>query len=155
MQSKRVPIRSLLALVFVVALAGSVAACGGGNSSDPSPPQNLTKTSFTKEANAICAAAQQERKEISKGLEPDTGTDTSDQAKSVMETLVAPVTSMVDRVEELGSPRGEAKQVASVVEAFRQGVEKLESAPESPKLAWAFATADKKAAAYGLTDCMI
>jgi hypothetical protein len=72
-----------------------------------------------------------------------------------METLVAPVTSMVDQIEELGSPRGEAKQVAAVLQVFRQGVQKLESKPESPKLAWAFAAADKKAEAYGLTDCMI
>lgn len=132
----------------VVLLVALVSGCGG--SSDAAP---LKQPVFVKEANAICAAAQNEREEQGKDLGPDS--DGPEDADDVMQLLLEPVDKMTGEINDLGAPVGQEKQVEAIVAAYEAGIAKLEEEPESPNSVSAFNKANQLAAEFGLTDCTI
>jgi hypothetical protein len=132
-----------LALAAVL-LAAVAVGCGGSSEAAP-----LKKAQFIKQGNAICATAQAEREGQRKEL--------SEQASEseVMQTLLAPVESMTEELDDLGVPVGQEEQVDAIVSAYEDGAAKLEADPGGTDSVAAFDTANKLAADYGLTGCAI
>jgi hypothetical protein len=132
-------------------LAALASGCGGSSEAAP-----LKKPQFVKEANAICATAQGERKAQVEALaEQSENSDGSEDAKEVMQTLLEPVGKMSDELGDLGPPKGEEKEVKAIIAAYEEGASKLEADPGGPDSVSAFDKANELAEAYGLTDCTI
>jgi hypothetical protein len=131
-----------LAIALLVALA---AGCGG--SSDAAP---LKKPQFVKQADEVCATAQEERADQREEL-----TESEDSAEDVMQTLLEPVENMTSDLADLGPPVGQEKEVEAIIAAYEQGVSKLEAEPEAADAPTAFDMANKLAEDYGLNDCVI
>ncbi|HUB99347.1 MAG TPA: hypothetical protein VMS11_05945 [Solirubrobacterales bacterium] len=133
------------AIALVVACL--VFAGCGGSGSDP-----LTKAEFLKQGNAICATMQNERASQAKDAEAELADADEEETMSF---ALEPVETMTDELGDLGPPEGQEKEVEAIIAAFEDGTSQLEAEPTGPKSISAFAQADKKATAYGLTECTI
>jgi hypothetical protein len=130
---------------LAVLLSSLAFGCGGS-----SQPEALTKPEFLKQANAICAEAQEERAAQSKGL-----SESDSSAEAGMQQLLEPVEKMTGELGDLGPPAGDQKEVEAIVAAYEDGTAALEAEPAGAEAASAYAQANKLAAMYGLTDCSI
>lgn len=134
-------------------LAVVVAGCGGSSDAQGAP---LPKPVFVKQANAICQRATEARKQASKEATSKAAeVDESEEAQVFTEALLASVKTMTEELGELGPPKHQEKQVEGIIVAFEGGIEEIEANPESSQVPFAFAEANKLAAAYGLTECSI
>ena len=134
-------IRVPIAVTFVLLLSLVAIGCGGSSQSEP-----LTKSEFVKQANVICATAQEERAGQPKEM---SGSETD------VETLTEPVEKMAEELGDLAAPAGQQKEVAALVASYEAGVSKLSTDPLGADSASAFAKANQLAADYGLSGCSI
>lgn len=133
------------ALLALALLALVVAGCGG--SSDAAP---LKKSQFVKEADQICATAQQERAGQKEEL-----TESEDSGEEIMQLLLEPVQKMTDELGDLGPPEGQEKEVEAIIAAYEEGIAQLEAEPGGPEAVSAFDKANGLAEGYGLSGCTI
>jgi hypothetical protein len=136
------------AILGIVGFAIVASGCGSGDS------EPLTKADFAKQANAICAKAEEERNKGSKEL-ADKEVASPEEAEVASEALLGPVSTMTEELGELGPPKGDEKQVEAIISAFEAGLAKLEAEPTSERSAFAFAKANELALDFGLTSCTI
>jgi hypothetical protein len=137
----------------VALTAIGLASCGGGE------PDPLTKTEFLKQGNEACLQATAERGSATKEAvkDPQSSEGASEEAEFdefVTNVLLPPVQQMTDDLDGLGVPKGDEKQVEGIVAGFQNGIDELEGDPSSAT-ANSFTAANKRAVAYGLTDCVI
>ena len=145
-------LRTLLpaGVAFIVLFSAAV-GCGGSSEAEP-----LQKKAFLGQANAICRNSEAEREVHMRAVATESAdANPSEEAKVGTEALVAPVKTMTDELSGLGAPRGDAKQVAAIIDAFEAGVAKLEADPGGPNSAFVFTRANELSAEYGLSACTI
>ena len=139
--------------IAVLLLATALAACGG----DDEPPRP-SKAQYVRQANAICAAANERvepllREHLMK--RPPTARDVAAFAQAVVpierETLA--------KLRNLPAPAGDAATVARIYDAATRATDTLERAASDPRLAMRildadpFARSERLANQYGLTAC--
>ncbi len=67
-----------------------------------------------------------------------------------------PVQEMIEELGDLGPPAGDEKKVQAIIEAFEDGVERLEANPANVSAGVAaFENANKLSEQYGLVACRI
>jgi hypothetical protein len=141
----------LAACLVALALAGAIVGCGGSSEAAP-----LTRAAFVKQANGICARAQDERKKGTKeAASAASGVDESEEEDALADALLEPVKTMTGELDDLGPPKKHEEQIGAIIAAFEDGTEKLETDLGSSQAPNAFAKADKLAVRYGLTACII
>ena len=167
-----------LALCALLAIAAVVAGCGGGGSSSSSTSGETggsteaetggsgeesggaapTKAAFIKEADAVCAAAEEElnaeintfAKENNIKLEKEELTES--QQEELFQELVLPnIAKQGEELAALTPPEGEESTVEDLTDTLSKEVEEAEE--EGGVNENALAAATKKAKAYGLKVC--
>jgi hypothetical protein len=135
-----------LYVMLICALISGFYGAGCGGSSDP-----LTKAEFTEEANSICREAEAERNEALRQA-----ADSNQGLAALANEALAPAEEMIEELEDLSPPTGEAKEVEKMIQAYKAGVAEVRGDPANPETAIsAFAEANQLAESYGLTDCVI
>lgn len=140
----------------MIAAALVVAGCGGGGSTSSATP--LSKPQYVKQANAICKKGQQAREAAVNELAEETkpGAEVGELPKSqIVEAVISPLSNTVDELAALPAPKGEEKQVESIVGDYQKAVEEIEEDNEAAFNGEIFKEADEKATKYGLEDCVL
>jgi hypothetical protein len=138
-------VRKFSAIAAAVALALGV-GCGDDE-------ETLTKAEFIEQADAICAAGNEELN----SLEPDFGADKNPAEivdSFVSEELVPVLQAEHDDIEALGAPEGDEAEVESLLASLQGAIDAAEEDPMAFVISDdAFAEADQAAEAYGLKEC--
>jgi hypothetical protein len=139
--------------LFLATVAIALIAVGCGDN-EPNP---LSREAFVKQGNSICSQGTEERKAASKEgtqeLEESSGA--AELESFVSDAVVPPIETMVEELDDLGAPKKDEKQVEAIVSGFEAGIDKLEADPSSALAGSPFAEANRRAAAFGLTECSI
>ena len=135
-----------------------VTGCGGGV--DGSQSAAITKATFLKRGNAICAKGNKEIEEGIKRFEEENALPgaplSREQLIEAIEVVVLPVVrEQIEGVEALGIPDGEESQIEAIHEVDREALEKAESDPSSltTEQTNPFTEANRLAVEYGLVKC--
>ena len=140
--------KSSVAAVLVALALG--AGCGDDGSSSG---ETLTKAEFIEQADAICAAGNEELN----SLEPDfnTGKNPAQIVDSfVSEQLIPVLQTEHDEIEALGAPEGDEAEVENLLASLQGAIDAAEEDPLAFVIGdEAIAEADKAAEAYGLKEC--
>lgn len=147
-----------ISLVFAAALL-TYAGCGGGSSDDQT--DSLTRAQFIAQVNAICATTEKKAQTeyvayVRRNNVPASGGGLNAKAADFMSSVVAPLyQNEIEQISSLGIPDGDKKEIGSILDAMRQGLNKGQDEPlafirgENTSLV----KASKLAGAYGLTSC--
>ncbi len=144
----RTALVALLTLGLVGVAFGDVGAAG----------DNLTKKEYLKQANALCADANQQ---IAAGFEQGFGSSgpdsqpTPEQVDAAVTNLVTISRQVLDDLEALQGPNSFEKKVHKVIHKLRGVVDDVEADPQGffSSEADPFAKADKQARKLGLKQC--
>ena len=135
---------AILSLVLAVPLLA--AGCGGGGD------DNLSKSEFVSQGNAICKKGNQQLNAAGKALGKH---PTKAQLNSFVTASVIPnIQRQVDQLRALDEPSADQDQVNAILDEADAALAKVKADPSlltgnsDP-----FAKANKKAKAYGLTVC--
>jgi hypothetical protein len=141
--------------VAVLAIAVAAAGCGGSESAP------LTKAEFIEQGNSVCKQGKKEMaaalKGVSKGSAQGSGKSSGEAEleRVVTEVALPPVQGMTEELGDLSPPEKDQKQIAAIVAAFEEGLKKSKADPSSALTGTPFTSANERAEAYGLTECMI
>jgi hypothetical protein len=152
--------RVLAALVACLALALAAAACGGGGSDDTGASAP-TKAVFIKEADEICANADETmNEEIGEYAEEndipiDKEEPTTEQQLQIFEAVVLPnVAKQGEEIAALTPPAGDEEAIEGITDSLAAGVEDAEANPKQLTAGKdPLADASKQAHAYGMKSC--
>ncbi|HKF81554.1 MAG TPA: hypothetical protein VKB23_01180 [Solirubrobacterales bacterium] len=152
--------KMLLVLLLLFTIVLSIVGCGGGD--DDTSTDSLTKAQFVEQGNVICVKGE-------KGIEaklqqfvkedlPENRLPSKDQLTEVAEDILIPsVDEEVEEIRALGVPAEGAKEAKAVLAAYDQAIEEGEKDPVTmgSKSVVVFRDANQKAAAFGLTKCLV
>jgi hypothetical protein len=140
------------------------AGCGGGDDTTTASGASgatgaqgaaLTKTEFVAQANAICAKGNKAIDQAAKQTFGNSRPSGSQLNQFATETLIPNVQDQIDEVKALPPPSGDEAQVSEILTAAQGALDKIKADPAlltgsgpSP-----FASANKLAKEYGLTEC--
>ncbi len=144
-----------LALLAVSALA---AGCGGDDEKEA-----LAKPDFVKQGNAICTkfedSVEKSAEEAFAGLESEKDL-TPEIAREFFDDALPKFDQAVEDLDGLGAPDGDEDAVQAIVDAGKSDSSKIADAKDDDEAIESFVLEDsatpefdKKAEAYGLTDC--
>lgn len=151
---------ALAALLAVV-----VAGCGGSSGSDGSTAElsrahvELSHAQFVKKGNAICKAQAEKRNAILKSA--IAGKDQSKllplaEREELVLRILPYYAEVPGKLEALGIPKRDEKQVEAIVAAMEQAVKNVEADPlKSLETTSQFYEASKLSAEYGLSECVV
>lgn len=138
--------KKLAILSFVLAVPLLAAGCGGGGD------DNLTKSEFVAQGNAICKKGNQELNAAGKALGKN---PTKAQFESfTTDKLIPSIESQASQIRALDEPSADQDQVNAILDEVDAALAKVKADPTlitgngNP-----FAKANKMANAYGLTVC--
>jgi hypothetical protein len=137
-----------LVLGLVMALL-FVAGCGGGDSS-------LTKAEFTKKASLVCQEWLSDKEEVIQAATRKLGSRKATQAEqeNLVLGVLEPYETATEKIEDLGVPEGEEKEVEAILDARKEAAERTKANPESALVSTAaFKKANEEAEKYGLEHC--
>lgn len=133
----------------VIAVATAL-ALGAGCGDDE---ESLTKAEFIEQADAICAAGNEELN----SLDSDFGAGKSPAEivdSFVSEELIPVLRAEHDEIEALGAPEGDEAEVENLLASLQEAIDAAEEDPMAFVISDdAFAAADKAAEDYGLKEC--
>ncbi|MCW2792697.1 MAG: hypothetical protein JWO76_1795 [Nocardioides sp.] len=148
----------LLLPSIALAVGLAVSGCGGkedsGSKADASssPTLAITTADFTAQANAICAAGNEEIQTAADALGDG---PTQEQIEAfASDTLVGNIQGQHDNIEELGAPAGSEDDVTAMLDSLQSGIDAVTADPSlitsdtDP-----FGEANDLAAGLGLTEC--
>jgi hypothetical protein len=138
-------VRIQVRIWVVGALLAALLAVGcGDNSSGSDGDEVVTKKSFLKEADAVCARQKQK-------LRASVGS--RDPVKASAEALVVEVRE----IEALGSPSGDKGEIEAMMKNLRKTVDLAESGSEADLIEANeyFLRAEKQADNYGFKACFL
>ena len=142
-----------------VALLILVGGCGGGDNSTT----EVTKAEFTKQANAICADGQNERKAAAENYSKEVQARSSggqgahkverDLAyKMLREEVVPSLEDQVGELEELGAPAAEEAKISAMLKTLSKGTGEIKEGGVRKFLeGQALRTFQEEAESYGLS----
>jgi hypothetical protein len=150
--------RTLGTVACAALLALSLAGCG--SSSDDKDNGNDSKTlsasDFKEQANQLCADANKASESIGADI---TETSSDAEVTDAIDQTVALNEKLINSIEDLNAPDNLADDVKSMLDAVRGGTEEMDKISSVSDLSafdpttGAFADADEKATALGLTEC--
>ena len=148
----------LVLLLFIAAVALAASSCGeDGGTADTTAA--ISKAQFTKQANAICAKANQEVTKISEDFAKENLSEekrpTTAQITELAKLALPTISRQVEELRALDVPAGEEKEVDAILSAAEEAVAKGEQEPIAIYGAngGAFAKANRLAIDYGLDKC--
>jgi hypothetical protein len=139
-------VKKLAVLSAILAVPLLAAGCGGGGD------DNLTKSEFVAQGNAICKKGNQQLNAAGKALgkHPTKAQFTS----FTTDTLIPSIESQASQIRALKEPSADEDQVNAILDEVDAAVAKLKANPALITTnADPFAKANKMANAYGLTVC--
>jgi hypothetical protein len=165
--------RVLVALFACLAIAAVAAGCGGGSGSTSSGDTTgggdsteasgsaPSKAVFIKEADEICAGADETlNEEIGEYAEEndipiEKEEPTQDQQVELYEAVVLPnVAQQGEDIAALTPPAGDEEAIEEITDGLAEGVEEAEADPKQlTEGKNPLADASKKARAYGMKSC--
>jgi hypothetical protein len=121
-------------LAALVALAAIVAGCGGGDDSDTTGGDSLTKAEFIKQGDAICEKAndqsEAEAEKFAKENDFKLERPTKEQLEeAVTEILVPNFNRQVEDLKALGVPEGDEEQVEEMIGSLETAADEIEGDP--------------------------
>lgn len=149
----------LLLPTIALAVGLMVSGCGGkdGSAATPSDASTsaapaISEADFTEQANAICAAGNEELQTAADALGDN---PTQDQVEAfASDTLVGNIQGQHDDIEELGAPDGSEADVTAMLDSLQGGIDAVAADPSLVTTdATPFAEANGLAAGLGLTEC--
>lgn len=156
----------LVLLLFITALALVASGCGeDGSTADTAgdataeTTATVSKAQFTKQANAICAAANREITKISEDFAKENLSEekrpTTAQITELATLALPTISRQVDELRALDVPAGDEEEVDAILSAAEGAIEKGEQDPTAIYGAngGAFAKANQLSADYGLDKC--
>ena len=149
-----IPTRALSLLAVCALSAFGLAACGGDDetvTTDSTQGTPLSESDFTSQANAICAAGNQEVDSAIADLGQSPSKDEITAFAS--DTLVPSIQGQINDIAALGAPEGQTEQVDTFLEDAQDTLDDLEANPEKAEDDQLFADVNKQADALGLTEC--
>lgn len=136
----------------VSTLLAALLAAGCGDSSGGSDDDGVvTKKSFVKEADTVCAKQKQEIQMRVKSSDPVKASEESSE-----ETAPALKVELRE-IEAIGTPSGDAKEIEAMLKNVRKVLELVESGSNSDLLEANdyYLRATKQARSYGLKECFL
>ncbi len=138
-----------MAAIIVLAVGVVVAGCGGDD-------DELTKSEFTTQANAICEKGNAEIDSAANKAFPRHRPPSEAEATNFAEdTLIPNVQRQIDDVRDLNPPSEDEDEVTAILDEAQQSLDRVEDDPtilfgagQSP-----FAKSNQLAKAYGLDEC--
>lgn len=148
--------KALLAIGMAIALAASVAGCGGGD--DDTTAATLTKAEFVKQADAICGDASEKNEEEAEEFAEENDFTlekaTEEQVEEAISAVLVPsLNEQAEELSALGAPEGDEEQVEAIVTALEDAAAELEDDPSGAFEGDTLAEPGKLAEAYGLEVC--
>jgi hypothetical protein len=140
--------------------AGGGDSSGGDSSSggEAASGKPLTKAEFISKGDAICAEVPQEYNEKLTAMEKEAEKEKKPKpttAESNVEAAVPPLYVAIEKLEELGPPKGDEAEIEAIISALESAAEGVEAKPSSeltgPKSP--FAEFQKLSTAYGFKGC--
>jgi hypothetical protein len=160
-------IREMRAKVHFVMLIGgcltvtlvAASGCGSGESST----STISKASFVKRAERICAATTEAVQtegpiELEKLVDADGVSGKEAEALLIRDWLVPLIRAELDEIRELGTPTGGEDRVEAVLSSLEEVIDRAEEDPrkyldEQVNFERPYREAEKLAAEYGIPDC--
>jgi hypothetical protein len=137
---------------FVIAL--TVAACGGGGGGGETQP--LSVAAFTRQANQICARAEEKVEQEARQIAEQMGGSSEEELDSYVSDVLGPwVGGAMSEQSELGLPKKEAKQAEAMISAYEETLAKAEADPKLILEKDLFAAANRQAMELGLPECVV
>lgn len=135
-------------IVGIIAVVFAASGCGGGGSTA------LSKPEFEKQANQICLEEEGKRAaELAKALQ---GSPTQEDAEKVVIKVLPFYEHTAERIDALGAPSGDEKEVEAIVKAMEEAAAKAKADPGTAVTGGLqFREANELAAKYGLKKCLI
>lgn len=119
-------VRLAAALLAVGLLLGG---CGDGEESDAGADgAPITRARLVDQGDAICAEAEERATAVSSELFDGQATG-KDVQREIIERVLPVYEEMIDDVEALGVPEGDAEELDALLEAMRERVELLRESP--------------------------
>lgn len=151
--------RRKIAVAGLVVAGVAIGGCGSGDSSgSETSSEPLTKTAFVKQAEEICHQGLVEKDDgVQKALKQLAGSKPAADANAavVEEAVLPPYRQIIDRLGQLGAPKGDEAEVEKIVEQYEAALKKAEADPAKAAEQNPFSAADKTAEAYGLEGCTL
>jgi hypothetical protein len=146
------PRSSVRALALVGALVAGSAFVGCGGSGDDAPVA-LTEAEFRSQANAICAAADEDVEEIYDDI-PESPSEA--ETTALIGAMMDRFRQMVGDLEDLEPPASLSGAFAEMLEKSRSGLEKVDEAEieEFNTMENPFTAAGAQAGELELDDCV-
>jgi hypothetical protein len=146
-------------------MASIAAGCGGGDGDERAP---ISRSAFVEKGSAICVATRQgirsdfeafttgdEGREIERAEKAGELTPEEAAAQVGEEIIVPAMRKELEEFRALGIPPGDNDEVATLLKAFEEGLEKAEGHPERAAAngTEAFGSSGEVAGDYGLEGC--
>jgi hypothetical protein len=152
--------KSFSAVALALGL-GCMALAGCGGSSDNGEVTittgSLSKGEFAKRADGICQSSRAKfNSQYGAFVKGNISAASQDAALAeAVETIVMPnFEGMIDKIAELGAPKGDEKEVDAFLNALQRRLGVIQEDPEQlTSSAYPFAHPAKLAGAYGLAGC--
>jgi hypothetical protein len=146
---------SIVAVLAAVSLL--IAGCGGGSDDTTS---SLTRAQFVKQGNTLCKKSEEEKGKalsalISK-LDPNKPVTMKRKEQLVLTVVLPPYEQTTKDLENLGVPDGDEEEVEAILAARQEATAKTKADPSvAVNSVQDFEKANKLAAKYGLTSCVV
>jgi hypothetical protein len=140
-------------LVFTILLA--LVGCGGGD--DEEQPTSLTKTEYVKQADAICAKAEQRQRKLAQ--EYSRNNKNAKPGPKATEALILfagipPMKVETKELSDLPPPVKEAVKAKAYVDALENGIKVASKEPGTILISpGAFSQAEEVAKDFGFKTC--
>jgi len=162
-----------LALLALLATGALLALAGCGGSDDESADgagatstddggaeviatSELSKTEWLAEADAICAAANEQLGQVAQEKHGDQKPEGAEFEAFVVEEFAPNFRSQAEQIRELGAPAGDEEQIDAILTKLERGADQIEDDPALADDASAdllIAEAGTEMQAYGATVC--
>lgn len=150
--------KAFLAVSMAIVAAAIVVGCGGGDDTSDSSTATLSKAEFIKEADAICADAdqqgQEEAEEFAKENDFSLDAPTDEQLEEAISAILAPsLNQQAEEISALGAPEGDEEQIEALTASLEDVAGKIEDDPGIVINGEALTEPSELAEDYGLKVC--
>jgi hypothetical protein len=144
-----------ISLCLTLALAFGVSGCGGGSveSTTTTADPTLTKAQWVRQADAVCAKADQRQGTLFGKLNQLPSPPAENEAAWFEYVVVPPLESEVKELTGLGVPQESRMAVEGFLHAFAVAVNKAAKSPAVILTASPFKAAEKLALRVGFKTC--
>ncbi|HWC09415.1 MAG TPA: hypothetical protein VG458_10220 [Solirubrobacterales bacterium] len=150
--------KAFLAVSMAIVTAAIIVGCGGGDDTNDSSTATLSKAEFIKEADAICADAdeqgQEEAEEFAKENDFSLEKPTDEQLEEAISAILVPsLNQQAEEISALGAPEGDEEQIEALTASLEDVAGEIEDDPGIVINGEALTEPSELAEDYGLKVC--